>query len=78
MPLYFFNVYHDRDYPDEEGTELPNVDAAWKEATKIAGESIKDVDGKLRPGHDWRLEVTDEFRNPLWELHVRAQRKTGG
>lgn len=75
MPLYYFNVYHDQHYLDDVGTELPDKHAAWAEATRMAGDSIKDIDGKLRPGHDWKLEITDEFRNPLWELHVKAQKK---
>jgi hypothetical protein len=75
MPLYHFNIYHDHVTIDDEGTELTDKDAAWKEATHIAGESIKDIDGKLRPGHDWRLEVTDEFLNPLWEISVAAAKK---
>ena len=75
MPLYYFNVYHDQEDQDEHGTELPDANAAWEEATEIAGLSIRDLDGKLRPGHDWRLEVTDEFKNPLWEINVRAKKK---
>jgi hypothetical protein len=72
MPRYFFNVYHDRAELDEEGEELPDVQAAWHEATVTAGQIIQDLDGRLRPGRDWRLEVTDEFANPLYVIHVSA------
>ena len=75
MPLYHFNIFHDAARLDREGTELPNVDAAWEKATTFAGEMIKGLDGALRPGHDWRMEVTDEFQNPLWELQVKAKKK---
>jgi hypothetical protein len=27
----------------------------------------------LQPGQDWRLEVTDEFRNQLFILHISAK-----
>ena len=75
MPRYFFNVYHDRAELDEEGEELPDMHAAWREATLTAGQIIQDLDGKLRPGgKDWRLEVTDEFANPLYVIHVSADR----
>jgi len=40
---------------------LPDAKAAWREATVTAGQIIQDLDGKLRPGKQWRLEVTDEF-----------------
>jgi hypothetical protein len=72
MPRYFFNVYHDRPELDEEGEELPDAQAAWHEATVTAGQIIQDLDGRLRPGQDWRLEVTDEFANPLYVIHVSA------
>lgn len=74
MPRYFFNVYHDRAELDEEGEELPDVQAAWREATVTAGQIIQDLDGRLKPGKDWRLEVTDEFANPLYVIHVSADR----
>jgi hypothetical protein len=72
MPRYFFNVYYERAELDEEGEELPDAQAAWHEATVTAGQIIQDLDGKLRPGQDWRLEVTDEFANPLYVIDVRA------
>jgi uncharacterized protein DUF6894 len=74
MPRYFFNVYHDRAELDEEGEELPDVQAAWREATVTAGQIIQDLNGKRRPGKHWRLEVTDEFANPLSVIHVSAGR----
>jgi hypothetical protein len=55
--------------------ELPDQSAAWEKATMAAGEMIKNLDGALKPGHDWRMEVTDEFRNPLWELNLKARKR---
>jgi hypothetical protein len=72
MPRYFFNVHHERASIDTVGSELPDKHAAWKEATVTAGETIHDtVD--FKPGREWRLEVTDEFANPLYVLHVSAE-----
>jgi hypothetical protein len=75
MPRYYFNVYHDTARPDQEGMELPDQSAAWEEATMAAGEMIRSLDGSLKPGHDWRMEVTDEFQNPLWELNLKAKKR---
>jgi hypothetical protein len=75
MPRYFFNVYHERAELDEEGEELPDLQAAWREATVTAGQIIQDLDGRLRPGRDWRMEVTDEFANPLYVIHVHADKR---
>ena len=30
------------------------------------------LDGKLQPGRDWRMEVTDEFANALYVINVSA------
>jgi hypothetical protein len=73
MPRYFFNVHHELASIDAVGKELPDRHAAWKEATVAAGETIRGLDGSLRPGREWRLEVTDEFANPLYVLHVSAE-----
>jgi hypothetical protein len=74
MPRYFFNIFHDRDHEDLEGEELPDSHAAWAEATETAGGILRDLDGKLQPGQEWRLEVTDEFRNPLYVLRICAEK----
>ena len=68
MPRYFFHVYHDRPELDEEGEELPDAQAAWREATVTVGQIIQDLNGRLRPGRGWRMEVTDEFANRLYVI----------
>jgi hypothetical protein len=73
MPLYFFDVYQDRAELDQEGEELPDKHAAWQEATITAGRILQNLDGKLRPQHDWRMEVRDEFKNRLYVLHINAE-----
>jgi hypothetical protein len=73
MPLYFFDVYHDRAELDQEGEELPDKHAAWREATITAGRMLQNLDGSLRPQHDWRMEVRDEFKNRLYVLHINAE-----
>jgi uncharacterized protein DUF6894 len=74
MPRYFFHVYHDYYQHDSEGEELPDAQAAWREATVMAGQMLQGIDGKLQPGHDWSMEVTDEFANPLYRLHICAEK----
>jgi hypothetical protein len=74
MPLYFFNIHHERSDFDSVGEELPNKQAAWKEATVVAGRILQGLDGRLQPGRDWEMEVTDEFANPLYVIRVSAKR----
>jgi hypothetical protein len=53
MPRYLFKVINNLDPTTEvEGVELPDHDAAWREATVYAGELFKDVDGNLRPARN--------------------------
>ncbi|WP_376708625.1 DUF6894 family protein [Bradyrhizobium australafricanum] len=39
----------------------------------MAGRMLQDVDGKLKPGRDWEMEVTDEFSQPLFRWVISAQ-----
>jgi hypothetical protein len=32
------------------------------------------MDGKLRPNQDWTLEVADESRRPLFQIHIRTKK----
>jgi hypothetical protein len=73
MARYFFNIHGAGARSDEQGEELPNNEAAWREATIIAGELFKDIDGKFRPGQQWALEVTDENRKSLYTIRISAQ-----
>ncbi|MGM4961595.1 DUF6894 family protein (plasmid) [Bradyrhizobium barranii] len=73
MPRYFFHIKHVRDEIDHEGEELPDKHAAWKEATVTAGQMLQGIDGKLTPGRDWQMEVTDEFQNTLYVLRIQAE-----
>jgi hypothetical protein len=73
MPRYFFNMRGVRPSIDQEGEELPDDEAAWQEATIIAGELFRDIDGKFRPGQELALEVTDDQRNPLYMISIGAK-----
>jgi hypothetical protein len=54
--------------------ELPDKHAAWEEATVTAGQILQGLDGKLQPDREWRMEVMDEFQNPLYVLHINAEK----
>ena len=74
MPRYYFNVLNlNPGIIDDVGEELPDKEAAWRQATITAGELFKDVDGRLRPGQEWALEVTDEVRRPIYLIRIEAR-----
>ncbi|WP_375142238.1 hypothetical protein [Bradyrhizobium sp. CCGB12] len=74
MPRYFFNVHDVQPSTDDLGEELPDDDAAWREATKFAGALLNDIDGKYRPGQEWSLEVMDEARRPLYFINIGSRK----
>jgi hypothetical protein len=74
MPRYFSHIYHECVELDYEGEELPDKHAAWQEATIMAGRTLQSIDGKLKPDREWRMEVMDEFQNPLYVLHMNAEK----
>jgi hypothetical protein len=59
MPMYFFVIKRDRKSPTANfpGLELADMDAAWEEATKTAGEMIRDLDGAFKPGSELSIEI---------------------
>jgi hypothetical protein len=76
MPLYYFHIFHETQQTDHDGRELPDQHAAWKEATVTAGQILQGIDGHLKPGREWHMEVADEFQNTLFMLHISARKPT--
>jgi hypothetical protein len=74
MPRYFFHVHGVRQSRDEVGEELPDDEVAWAEATIIAGELFRDIDGKFQPGQVWTLEVADADGQPLYYININARK----
>ena len=70
MARYFFNTVDGRRYPDEEGAELPDIEAVRRKATLALAELLKE-----RPSCFWdtgrlRLEVTDQAGEQVLALEV--------
>ena len=59
MPRYFFDVYDGRSMADDEGTDLPNIEAAKLAAFHLAGGLLKDLQETPKVG-TWRLQVRSE------------------
>jgi len=74
MPRYYFNIRTGDQLSDRDdlGEELPDQEAAWEIATRYAGESLRDLDGDLRPGNDWQLEVQAENGARVFQILIRA------
>jgi hypothetical protein len=69
MPLYFFNIRDELFTPDEEGEELPDLEAAKVRATEFAlvMVAVSMAEGQhIDPNH--RIEVTDQTKTVLFTV----------
>jgi hypothetical protein len=58
MPRYYFRIPHDEpSFDEDDGIELPDLTAAWEEATRACGEMMQEIDGQLSTETDWRMDV---------------------
>jgi len=71
MPKYFFVIRHGDETSDHsDGIEFPDISAVQLEAIKSTGEILRDLDYPIEAGSEWRMEVADEARKPLFSLRV--------
>jgi hypothetical protein len=57
---YHFNVTRGVEYQDNDGVDLASQALAWHAATTAFAEMLKDVDGRVKLGQPWEMEVTDD------------------
>ena len=60
MAMFYFHLSDERPIVDIDGTDLPDVDAAWTHALAVARELTSNSTGML--GHawsDWTMSVRD-------------------
>ena len=70
VPRYFFHIRDGQDFPDTEGTELPDLKAVRTEALQASGEMLRSNKGtpEFWSGDDWTMIVTDEASRPVLTL----------
>jgi hypothetical protein len=73
MPRYFFTVLdgHNSEVKNE-GLDLSDDDVAWVEATAACGELLRELNGSLKPGDHWSMQVKDERGANLYVLEFRT------
>ena len=69
---YFFHVRDGQYVPDEDGIELPSLDAAKRQAAEFAGKLLADNAEQFWGGDDWFVEVTDADGLMLFKLLFAA------
>jgi hypothetical protein len=59
MPIYRFAIHNGYDHDDSEGVELPDDEAARREAALVIHDLRK---SQQTPKRDWTIEVTEGER----------------
>lgn len=74
MTTYFFHtVVNGIETRDEDGTDLTDENAAWRQASAAFGELITEVDGDMQVGSEWTMNVTTT-RGPLFVITLSSSR----
>lgn len=74
MPRYFFTVLDGHQSKlKNDGLDLPDKQAAWVEATMACGELLRNLDGRLKPGDAWSMQVKDDAGTELYLLEFRTR-----
>ncbi|HEV2531504.1 DUF6894 family protein [Phenylobacterium sp.] len=70
MPRYFFNTVDGRRYPDEDGTDLPDLEAVRRKATRVMAELLKERPSELWDTGHLVVEVADEAGAVVMSVNV--------
>jgi hypothetical protein len=70
MPRYFISLVNGEEVVDDEGRELPDLEAARRSALKAAGEIVADEMAQGREKIRLTLIIESEARERLLDLPV--------
>ncbi len=72
--IYFFRIFTNGvERHQTEGLPFPSKEEAWEEASASAGEILREMDGKMHIGLDWRMEVSNSAGNLLYRLSFQTE-----
>lgn len=76
LPRYYFNIFDGEERPDQDGTELPDLDVVRTEAVRLSGSIIRELGASFwdHSMGEWVLEVVDESGNKLLRLRFSGER----
>ena len=72
MPRYYFHVRDGLYSPDEDGTDLPDLQSAKRQAVAVAGELLRDSKSGFSNEEDWQLDVVGETGSRLLILRFHV------
>jgi hypothetical protein len=73
MPLYFFRIRNGRySGASEQGIELADRDAAWRELTSTCADMLSGICRKLGQNTQWEMELLDELKQPIFRISLAS------
>ena len=70
MSRYYFNTVDGRRYPDEDGTDLPDLEAVRRKATRVIAELLRERPSELWDTGHLSVEVADEAGVVIMKVEV--------
>jgi hypothetical protein len=72
MPRFGFQIHHG-DHSSHHDIDLPDVRAAYIEATMICRDMAHDVAAQLNETPEWRIDVSDESGKSLFRFQMLTE-----
>jgi len=72
MPRFYFHLADGHLVRDEDGTELPDIEAARVNGVKLLGHVVADNCRNFLAEGDWTMTVTDEADKVLLTVSLSA------
>lgn len=70
----FFRVFtNDVERHKTEGIAFPSREEAWREASTSAGEILREMDGNMQIGLNWRMEVSNSAGDLIYRLSFKTE-----
>ena len=76
MRRYVFNIQDGSDFPDRDGTELPDMKAVRTEAIRASAGMLRD-NASYWDGTEWRINVVDDDGVTVLRLRFSAEPGSG-
>jgi hypothetical protein len=72
--VYFFRVFTDGiERHRTEGLAFPSKEEAWHEASMSSGEILREMDGHMHTGMDWRMDVSNAAGDLIYRLSFKTE-----
>jgi hypothetical protein len=74
MPLYFFRISQGRYFgASDQPSEFADRDEAWSEMKAICANLLGGISRGLKEGAEWRMELLDEAKKPLFRIRLLGE-----